>query len=75
MTYVELNCYCYIEILETIKMCTKRMNSGSFKNVIYKMFTNHNYFIYFDSSSDLKYPQYFLYVLGGRFKETPNNDF
>ena len=31
-----LNCECYIAILETIEVCTKK-SSGSFKNVIYKM--------------------------------------
>ena len=41
MTDVKLNCYCCIAILETIELCAKikqkRLSSGSFKNVIYKI--------------------------------------
>ena len=33
-----LNCDCYIAILE---LCAKKKSSGSFKNVINKVFTNH----------------------------------
>ena len=36
MNDVKSNCYCDIELLETIEL--KKMSSGSFKNVIYKSY-------------------------------------
>ena len=40
-----LNCDCYIEILETIELCAKK-SSGSYKNIIYKMYLQIIYLIY-----------------------------
>ena len=48
-----LNSYCYISIHETIQLCTKK-SLGSFKDVIYKMFTNQVFNIYVKTGFGIK---------------------